>query len=231
LAVLISLLMTTCTNDRVSTAYADKFPAIQSRLQQQGIAAGFQVFFRVFKQEKTLELWVKGHGQARFTMLATYPICKASGLPGPKRKEGDQQVPEGFYFINRFNPKSQFHLSLGLNYPNESDLRLSDRDRPGGDIFIHGGCESIGCMAMTDDSIKEIYVIASEAKKHGQSQIPVHIFPVRMDGEGFDALCAQQAQLKDFWLNLKAGYDLFEAHAEIPTFVVDENGLYQFTVL
>src|SRR5690606_11025729 len=99
----------------------------------------------------------------KFTLVKTYPVCSSSGLPGPKRKKGDRQTPEGFYHIDRFNPQSAFHLSLGINYPNSSDKILGHSD-PGGDIFIHGSCVTIGCVPLTDDLIKEVYVLAVEAK-------------------------------------------------------------------
>ena len=129
------------------------------------------VYFRAFKSEKILELYVLDTTN-KYILFQTYPICAASGVLGAKRREGDTQVPEGVYHINRFNPKSDFHLSLGLDYPNASDLRFCDAAKPGGDIFIHGGCASIGCLAMTDDAIKEIYLLAQAAKEKGQSKIP-----------------------------------------------------------
>ncbi len=169
------------------------------------------IFIRVFKKEEELELWIK-NTQNTFTLFKTYPICNASGSLGPKRKEGDYQVPEGFYHIDRFNPQSRFYLSLGVNYPNASDKILSDKKKPGGDIFIHGHCVSIGCLAMTTEVIKELYVIAIEASNGGQSKIPVHIFPSRMTEENMIWLkgkYSEKNELISFWENLKTGYDKF----------------------
>ena len=98
---------------------------------------------------------------------------------GAKRIQGDYQVPEGFYYINEFNPHSNYHLALGLNYPNASDKILSDSLRPGNGIYIHGSCVSVGCIPVTDQDIEEIYIIASAAKASGEDFIPVHIFPFR----------------------------------------------------
>src|SRR6185436_20905744 len=98
----------------------------------------------------------------------TYKVCQQSGTTGPKRVEGDYQVPEGFYYINEFNPNSNYHLSLGLNYPNASDRLLSDSLRPGGNIYIHGNCVSTGCIPVNDEQIEEIYIITSSAKAQGQ---------------------------------------------------------------
>ncbi len=109
-------------------------------------------------------MWAR-HGDGRFRLVASYPILAVSGGPGPKRREGDKQVPEGFYEIDRFNPKSLFHLSLGLNYPNAADRVLSDREHPGGDIFIHGSNVTVGCAPLGNDAIEELYLAALDAPR------------------------------------------------------------------
>src|SRR5690606_26788584 len=116
-----------------------------------------------------------------FQHFKTYKVCALAGTLGPKRMEGDYQVPEGFYYINEFNPRSVYHLSLGLNYPNASDRYLSDAIQPGGDIYIHGSCVTTGCIPITDSQIEELYALATYAKNAGQDFIPVHIFPVRFN--------------------------------------------------
>jgi murein L,D-transpeptidase YafK len=188
-----------------------------------------KVFIRIFKREKKLELWVGQENGEVFAVLKEYGICSASGHPGPKRQEGDWQVPEGFYFIDGFNPASQFYLSLRISYPNKSDRVLGVNGRLGGDIFIHGDCVSIGCAAMTDERIKEIYLIVVEAKSAGQRRIPVHIFPTRLDQDGMVQLRARYSSdqaLLNFWENLKEGYDYFEEHRRVPTVRVDQRGRY-----
>lgn len=115
--------------------------------------------------------------------VCTYPFCASSGILGPKRKEGDRQIPEGIYYINHFNPVSNFHLSLGINYPNPSDKILSDPAQPGESFYIHGNCVTIGCIPISDDKIKELYILAVEAYNNGQVKIPVHIFPDRLPNE------------------------------------------------
>ena len=157
--------------DHVRQARDDKDEALQKLFKDRGIAYPGEVFLRVFKQEKEMELWVKPKGKTKFQLLKTYPICALSGRLGPKRKEGDGQVPEGFYKIVHFNPESSFYLSLGINYPNASDKILSDKKSPGSAIYIHGKCVTIGCMPMTDDGIKEIYWLCVKAKAAGQSTI------------------------------------------------------------
>jgi len=138
-------------------------------------------------------------------------------------------VPEGFYIVDRFNPASNFHLSLGINYPNHSDRILKDRPDAGGDIFIHGNCVTIGCVPITDEMIKELYVMAVEARDNGQARIPVHIFPCRMDAEGMARLQEEfneSPRLIRFWENIKMGYDLFESSRKLPEIRIGGQGKY-----
>jgi murein L,D-transpeptidase YafK len=166
-----------------------------------------------------------------FRLLMTAPITQSSGRPGPKRKEGDRQVPEGFYAIDLFNPVSEFHLSMRVNYPNESDRILSDPVKPGGDIYIHGSNVSIGCLPIGDEKIEELFVLGLDARAGGQSWIPVHIFPARMEGEKWDAFLKEHAagneQLANFWKSLKTAYDAFEQNHEVPKMKVEPDGSYQ----
>jgi murein L,D-transpeptidase YafK len=149
---------------------------------------------------------------------------------GPKRVEGDYQVPEGFYYINDFNPNSSYHLSLGLNYPNASDKILSDSIRPGSAIYIHGNCVSTGCIAITDFPIEEVYVIASAAKNNGQDFIPVHIFPVKYNLK--ESLSYLNESIKDndvlklFNKNIRVAFDQFELQKELPIILVNKKGDY-----
>jgi len=197
------------SQDRVATASARKRTELEKLFRERGLAyPPREVFLRVFKRERVLELWARA-GAERFQLLRSYPICAASGELGPKRRAGDSQVPEGFYAIERFNPRSAFHLSLGIDYPNASDRNLGRRGNLGGDIFIHGGCASIGCVAIGDDSIDEVYLVATAARTRGQRRIPVHIFPTRLDATGRKWLREQFAErpgLLRFWAGLQAGF-------------------------
>ena len=186
-----------------------------------------RLFIRVFKHENILEVWSRARSEQRYRLVQEYAICRFSGGPGPKRSEGDGQVPEGFYHIDRFNPGSRYYLSLGLNYPNKADRILGHPRTPGGDIFIHGDCVSIGCLAMTDEKIKEIYWLAYQAKKNGHRKIPVHIFPFRMDRlDETVALVQSHPELVDFWKTLRAGYTYFERHWILPRMSIDDSGTY-----
>ncbi|HEU5364093.1 MAG TPA: L,D-transpeptidase family protein, partial [Hanamia sp.] len=136
----------------------------------------------------------------------------------------------GFYYINEFNPRSNYHLALGLNYPNASDKILSDSLRPGNGIYIHGSCVSVGCIPVTDSDIEEIYLIASSAKASGEDFIPVHVFPVQYNRkksfEFFENYSRNNPSLEKFGLQLKAAYDKFEATKEVPLVMVDRKGDY-----
>jgi murein L,D-transpeptidase YafK len=219
-------------NERVKTAYKEKKVLLTELYTQKNLDfTKQQIFIRVFKKEAELELWARNIGSKKFTLVKTYPICSSSGELGPKRKNGDYQTPEGFYSIDRFNPYSNFYLSLGINYPNTSDKILGSKGNLGGDIFIHGNCVTIGCMPLTDDKIKELYIAAVEAKSAGQSKIPVHIFPCRLNNETWTTIekdYADQPALIKFWQNLKPGYDYFEKNSMLPVYTVDAKGAYQF---
>lgn len=179
------------------------------------------IFLRAFKQEKELEIWGEAKS-GKMALLRTYPVAAASGGPGPKRREGDWQVPEGIYHVDRFNPHSMFHLSLGIDYPNRADRIRGDKKRPGGDIFIHGNQVSIGCLAMTDAKIDEIYSLATKAK----GTIPVHIFPCRMEGPSYRELAAQHPEWSNFWAQLEPVYRAFEATRKVPAVRITRGGRY-----
>jgi murein L,D-transpeptidase YafK len=143
--------------------------------------------------------------------------------------EGDYQVPEGFYTINHFNPFSNYYLSMGVSYPNESDRILGVKGKLGGSIYIHGSCCTIGCIPITDTYIKELYIMGIEAKNNGQANIPVHIFPFRMDGDNWDNFETKFPDLKqhvDFWKNIQPGYHYFEKNKSLPKVTVSSDGKY-----
>jgi len=188
-----------------------------------------RIGIRAFKAESEMEIWGASSDIGPFRLLATYPIAAISGTLGPKRRDGDMQAPEGFYSINRFNPHSQFHLSLGLNYPNSSDRKLGNAGHLGKDIFIHGNQVSAGCLAMTDPVIDIIYRLASHAREQGQKAIPVSIFPCRMTSAKWFSLrkaYAQRSDLIRFWMTLLPGFTSFELDHRWHRPHVDRNGAY-----
>ncbi len=190
-----------------------------------------KIFIRVFKLERSVELWAFHPEGGKYKLIQEYHACALSGNLGPKRKQGDHQVPEGFYNITDLNPASRFHLSARVNYPNQSDLILGNKLLPGGDIFIHGSCVSDGCVSIRDQPIEQVYLIILDAKAAGQKNIPVHIFPCRMDKSycestlGFFSM--DKEGLKTFWDSLKPGYDYFEANQTVPEIKTNPDGSYQ----
>lgn len=219
----------------VNLKMAEQLGIREDSLQKEFKAKGLEwpvkfMYIRSFKYDGQLEVWVKNAVKEKYKLFKTYKVCLQSGAMGPKRMQGDFQVPEGFYYINEFNPHSAYHLALGLNYPNASDKILSDSLRPGNGIYIHGSCVSIGCIPVTDSDIEEIYIIASSAKANGEDFIPVHIFPVRYNRKKsldfFYNYTRNNPSLEKFELQLKAAYDDFESTKEMPVVMIDRKGDY-----
>jgi len=216
---------------KMQAALVIRQDSLQKEFKERGLKWPVKyVFIRSFKYDGQLEVWVKNEAKEKYKLFKTYRVCLQSGGIGPKRMQGDYQVPEGFYYINEFNPRSNYHLALGLNYPNASDKILSDSLRPGNGIYIHGSCVSVGCIPVTDNDIEEIYLIASSAKASGEDFIPVHVFPVRYNRkksfEFFENYSRNNPSLEKFGLQLKAAYDKFEATKEVPLVMVDRKGDY-----
>ena len=215
---------------RVRTAVKEKDDLIKRNIKNNGIKLNeMNILIAAYKQEDILELYAKNKSDENYKKIASYTIAAKSGTLGPKRMEGDLQVPEGFYYIDRFNPASSYYLSLGINYPNESDKKKSDKPRLGGDIFIHGADVTIGCIPMADDKIKEIYLYAVYAKDNGQKKIPVYIFPFKMTDKNFNNYRERyNKDLIDFWSNIKKGYDLFQNNKKELNIKIDAKGNYIF---
>jgi murein L,D-transpeptidase YafK len=218
-------------NSRVLDARLEKRYALKKLFHERGVTyPAAETFLRIFKRERILEVWVRPGGDDRFRLLKTYPVCALTGKLGPKRQQGDLQTPEGAYFIDGFNPASDYYLSLHIDYPNKSDRILSTSRVLGGDIFIHGGCVTRGCLAVTDDAIKELYWLAVEARTVGQRRIPVHIFPTRLGDRELNKLANAfdtEPELKRFWANLRPMYEFFEIHRKLPLVQIDDRGRYQ----
>lgn len=175
------------------------------RLSAHGVSLGAPVFIRIFKREFELELWMKRDD--RFHRFAVYPICRWSGDLGPKLAQGDAQAPEGFYTVDAkaLNPNSRWHRSFNLGFPNAFD---QVHKRTGTYLMVHGGCSSIGCYAMTDPVVDEIWRLVTAALKNGQPRFHVHIFPFRMTEENLSL--RKHMTWAAFWTDLKRGYDSFE---------------------
>jgi murein L,D-transpeptidase YafK len=218
-------------NQRVLAASVETKFELKAEFRRRGIPyPAADIYLRAFKREHELEVWVRPLPGDPFILLKKYAICSISGTAGPKRAQGDEQTPEGFYRIDDFNPWSGYHLSLHINYPNDADvLRLGTKTPLGGDIFIHGGCKTIGCLPITDEAIKELYWLSVEARTRGQD-IPVHIFPARLNEASlaqYRRVFGEEPELLAFWRDLKRGYDYFEEMRQLPRIVVDPLGRYR----
>lgn len=199
-------------------------PKLEKELSKAGFNWGSPIFIRIFKEKKELEVWLKDVN--RYKLFKTYKICTYGGDSlGPKTQQGDGLAPEGFYFVTpqRMNPLSNFHLSFDLGYPNAYD-RV--HRRTGSALMVHGSCVSIGCYAMTDEGIEEIYALADTALRNGQRFFRVHIFPFRMTNENMKK--HSKSKWFKFWENLKEGYDFFEENGHNPPNVEVGNKRYVF---
>ena len=176
---------------------------------------GKQVYIRIFKSTNSLELYLLDHG--KYKLANIYNICTFSGGLGPKKFAGDSKSPEGFYSFNKnsFNPNSEYDKSMNLGFPNQYDR---EHGYTGSLLMVHGGCKSIGCYAMTDKYIQEIYAFAQAAIKNGQSDIQVDIFPFKMTDSNMNKY--KNNENYQFWLNIKKGYDIFEKTGRPPNISV-----------
>lgn len=212
---------------RVKIAYQNTWMALQKEITDKKINKNqFDLYLRGFKQEAILEVWIKNTDSKQYSLLKTYAICASSGTPGPKRRQGDGQVPEGFYEIASFQPQSNYHLALKVGYPNKSDRIKARSADPGGDIMIHGNCVTIGCIPIQDEPIEELYVLCVEAKNHG-SVIFTDIYPFKFTEQN-KRLCKQNRdqELVRFWNSLKPAYDLFEKSRVLARVKIDTKGNY-----
>jgi len=195
---------------------------LEERLILLSAKVGDPVFIRIFKEESLLEVWIRSG--AEYQHLKDYFICAYSGYLGPKLQEGDRQSPEGFYRVKKYqlNQNSKFHLSFNLGFPNKYDRAY---ERTGSFLMVHGNCVSDGCYAMTDEKIEEIYALVERALQKGQKYVQVHALPFRMT----NAIMAlySDSEWYDFWVNLKEGYDYFEAEKLPPHVKVEEK---QYTI-
>lgn len=210
LAASLALALAACQDDNLSRGSTRHLapipPAAMALMSAKGMSKDDPILIRAYKKESELEIWKRG-SNGKYALLKTYPICRWSGQLGPKTREGDRQVPEGFYTVTpaQMNPNSSYYLSFDTGYPNAFDRSLG---RNGGDIMVHGSCSSRGCFAMTDQNIAEIYSIAREAFASGQRGFQFQSYPFRMTAEN---LAKHRLDPNiTFWKNLKEGSDTFD---------------------
>lgn len=190
------------------------------------------LFLRAFKKEQQLELWASNSKQLQ--LIATYKFTAFSGKLGPKHKEGDKQIPEGFYEIDLFNPASQFFLSMRVNYPNKRDKIVNANEaKIGSDIYIHGSNVSIGCIAIGNNKIKELYYICNLYYKKQNKNIPIQIYPCKMTAPNIKALENSFGKTHPYfslWKPMVQYYQFFEKNHTLINTTVDEKGVYKFVL-
>ncbi len=195
---------------------------LEQQLSQNGFRAGDPVLIRIFKVENRLEVWLKK--QEHYALFKSYPICAWSGQLGPKLKQGDKQSPEGFYSVgqNQLNPKSKYYRSFNLGYPNAYDRSFG---RTGSFLMVHGDCKSVGCYAMTDPFMGEIWHLVTAAFQNGQHKFQVQALPFALTKANL--LRYSGHKWLPFWKSLKPGYDLFE-QTHLPPVVTISDKAYRF---
>lgn len=232
--IVVSLSLTACAespkSSRSEKTIAVWTPKLTFELKEKNLSLGAPIFFRIVKTKKDeagtgeLQAFVQTK-DGKFAFFKSWDICTYSGELGPKKKQGDRQSPEGFYFVTpgRLNPNSSYHLSFNLGYPNAFDRA---HGRTGDFLMVHGDCVSIGCYAMTDEGIEEIYTLLQSALDGSQPFVRVHIFPFEMKDETL-------GRYKDnpnyaFWKNLKEGWDYFEENNTPPNVsIVSERYVFE----
>lgn len=199
-----------------SRHYVAISPQIENLMSQKGMNARSPILLRAYKKESELEVW-KQDSSGEYALLKTFPMCRWSGQLGPKKTEGDRQVPEGFYAItpNQLNPNSSYYLSFNIGYPNNFDRA---HGRHGSLIMVHGACSSRGCFSMTDEQIADIYALTREAFGGGQKAVQMQSFPFRMNAQNFAKFRADEHL--PFWKNLKEGADHFDLTKREPQVAV-----------
>ncbi len=210
---------------RSDAAYAAKAQPLADALAAAGLELGSPVFLQITKSPAELTAFVKT-SDGTFRTFRSWPVCSVSGTLGPKMREGDGQAPEGFYRVKpaQMNPSSSYHLSFNLGYPNAFDRA---NGRTGSFLMVHGSCVSIGCFAMTDDGIEEIWTLMQAAFAAGQPAIDVHIFPFAMTPENLAAHAASPHAA--FWSSLAPAWDAFARTGHVPQVTVSDR-VYQVRV-
>lgn len=208
------------SNTRAQAPLAPKTLALMETL---GTTPAAPVLIRAYKKEAVMEIW-KQKADGHYIFFKTYPICRWSGQLGPKMREGDRQVPEGFYTITpeQMNPNSHYDLSFNVGYPNAYDQAWG---RTGSNIMVHGICASAGCFSMTNPQVEEIYAIVREAFAGGQRAIAFQSYPFRMNTENFAKFRLDPSM--PFWKDLKKGADYFEvSKKDVPVLICNRRYIF-----
>ncbi len=222
LSLMINTKITIPDSKRAADIRNKVWPLLQKQLKDKDLGEDQPVYIRIIKETKTLQLWILSGKEYR--LFKSYDICSFSGGLGTKTLEWDSKSPEGFYTVTAdlLNPNSAYHLGINIGYPNKLERQLG---YTGDAIMIHGDCVSIGCYAMDDPTIEEIYTMVYEAFLHGQKVLNIGIFPFKMDDAHMKTY-ANSPNIR-FWQNLKPGFDIFQ-NTHIPPIVSVSNKKYVF---
>jgi murein L,D-transpeptidase YafK len=213
-AGLASALLASCTDlSNIPKHLQPLSYATRQLIEDKGMEDDAPILVRIFKENGELEVWKQKRETGRYALLKKYDICKWSGNLGPKVREGDRQAPEGFYTVTpaQMNPKSSYHLSFNIGYPNAYDRAL---ERTGSHLMVHGACSSRGCYSMTDEQIQEIYTLARLSFQGGQRAFQVQAYPFRMTPENMAKHRSDPNM--EFWRMLKEGHDHFLVTGQAP---------------
>lgn len=216
---------------RVKQAYQEKKPIITDKLTSMDLSTeNIEVMIKAYKYEQIVKLYVRSKSKAKsesqWQLYKSFPFCSFSGDLGPKREQGDYQIPEGYYHIMHFNPYSNFLLSLGVSYPNKADkIKSSARDK-GGAIYMHGDCVTIGCIPIQNEPIKEVYVLSMFGKNNGQAKVPLHIFPFEYSEAKMKSAKENYPQHASFWENIYSIEKIFDETLIAPNVGIDSKGNY-----
>ena len=216
---------------KVNDAFESKEAILQEEFKAKGLKwPAKYLYIRSFKFDSQLEVWVKNDAKEKYKLFKTYKVCALAGSLGPKRFEGDYQVPEGFYYLNEFKPNSQYYMALGVSYPNASDRVLGDSEKPGSDIYIHGSCVTVGCIPLTDEPIKELYILAATTHNQGQDFIPIHVFPVIFKNADSKNKLEKYLEIHPEYRIasglLEKAYFYFNQNKNLPTILINKKGEY-----
>ncbi len=216
LPAFLAAAQTVPSSRRSDAAYASVAPRLTRELAAQGLDLGSPVYLRITKEPAELTAFVRAD-DGTFQSFRTWPVCAVSGELGPKLREGDGQAPEGFYSVKprQMNPSSSYHLSFNLGFPNAFDRA---KGRTGSFLMVHGSCVSIGCFAMTDPVIEEIWTLMEAAFEAGQPDVKVHIFPFPMTATNLKAQA--ESEHAAFWASLAPAWTQFEETGKVPRVTV-----------
>lgn len=191
-------------NERLSQHEA----AVEQRLRPQFAAADLrfpahELAYVAIKDARRLEVYGRMSPDQPWAFVTEYSILAASGGPGPKLREGDRQVPEGIYRAELLNPNSKFHLSIRLDYPNAFDrqmARTDGRSQLGGDIMIHGGASSIGCVAIGNDGAEDLFVLTALV---GKEQVRIVVSPTDFREPTAHALSSEPPWIRQLYAQIR----------------------------